>query len=965
LESTQEQLPQWRVVKIAANTDLQQVKANLAQDPRVEAVELNYTVSGNQFSNIFNFNQFLNDVSGQETPSDPRLNELWGLNNIGQSSGTSDADIDAPEAWDLQKGSKNVVVAVIDSGVDYNHQDLAANIWRNTGEIAGDGIDNDGNGYKDDVRGYDFINNDNDPVDDNSHGTHVAGTIGAVGNNNIGVVGVSQNVSIIPLKSLGSNNSGSSDGIAKAINYAIQKGAKVINASLGGGSFHQLTKDAISDANKKGILFVAAAGNDGKLNNDTDPNYPSNYDLPNIIAVANTTRNDGLASNSHYGKTSVDLGAPGSSILSTIPGNQYASYSGTSMAAPHVSGAAALLLAQNPRLSVTQLKDILMKTTDPLTALNGKTVSGGRLNIRRALNNPPVLNDTRETRPWHYNYLNVSDSSTFNYTFPWNTFSDPDPGDTLTYSATLNNGQPLPYWLRFNPNTRTFNGTTPGRQDLEIKLTATDTANASVSDVIKLTLSETGVVVDGYIAGANLFFDANKNGVLDGNEPSTTTDSNGEYKLDIPFETFDINTNGELDPEEGHLVATGGTDTSTGLPLETPVTAPADATVVTLLTSLVADLMDGGIEIDRAQSLVKSSLAIPAEVDLINLDPIKATNNNQPGGVQVLSEMVKVQNLITQTAALIDGASSAATKDIVKAVVSAITNPIQSGTVLNLSSSAVLEPIIQQAATKIKQIDPSFDSQKFTQIISQAATVMATANQRIDTAVSSTTTSIPEAVARVQKVALGATTQDFKAIGAGTKTISQVVAENTGAALDSKIQAVILPVAIATPVVTGDADLSSNSPDRILGTSDDDILTGDSGNNVLMGMRGNDSVDGTGGNDTLFGGKNSDTLLGGSGDDVLFGNRGDDLLNGGLGNDSLTGGNGIDRFLLSTNSGIDTIADFEDGKDLLRLETGLTFSQLSIVTNNSTTLIRLSATGEILATLNGVTANQISIADFS
>ncbi|MEG4280502.1 S8 family serine peptidase [Microcoleus sp. MON1_C1] len=965
--STQEQLPQWRVVKIAANTDLQQVKANLAQDPRVEAVELNYTLSLDQFSNIFNFSQLLNDISIDETPSDPRLNQLWGLNNTGQSSGTFDADIDAPEAWDLQKGSTNVVVAVIDTGVDYNHQDLAANIWRNTGEIAGDGIDNDGNGYKDDVRGYNFVNDNNDPTDIDSHGTHVAGTIGAVGNNNIGVVGVSQNVSIMPLMVFQKNAEGKLGvpigTLAKAINYAIKKGAKVINASLGGSSFDQLTKDAIDDANKKGVLYVASAGNDGK-NNDNEARYPSGYDLPNIIAVANTTRNDGLASNSHYGKTSVDLGAPGSDILSTIPGNQYAFYSGTSMAAPHVAGAAALLLAQNPNLSVTQLKDILMNTTDPLTALNGKTVSGGRLNIRRALNHPPVLNRGQTTTPWHYKYLNVSDSSTFNYTFPWNTFSDPDPGDTLTYSATLNNNQPLPYWLRFNPNTRTFNGTIPGRQDLEIKLTATDTAGASASDVIKLTLSEKGVVVDGYIAGATLFFDANKNGVLDGNEPSTTTDSNGEYQLDIPFETFDTNTNGELDPEEGHLVATGGTDTATGLPLETPVTAPADATVVTLLTSLVADLMDGGIELDRAQSLVKSSLAIPTEVDLINLDPIKATNNNQPGGVQVLSEMVKVQNFITQAAALIDGASSAATKDLVKAVVSAITTPIQSGTVLNLSNAATLEPIIQQAAAKIQQIDPSFDSQKFTQIISQAATVMATANQRIDTAVSSTTTSIPEAVARVQTVTLGATTQDFKAIGAGTKTISQVVAENTGAALDAKIQAVTLSAGIATPVISGDADLGSNSPDRILGTSGDDILTGDSGNNVLMGMRGNDSVDGTGGNDTLFGGKNSDNLLGSSGDDVLFGNRGDDLLDGGLGNDSLTGGNGVDRFLLATNSGADTITDFEVGKDLLILGKGLTFSQLSITQENTSILIRFSATGEILAALNGVTASAIGATNF-
>ena len=344
--------------------------------------------------------------------------------------------------------------------------------------------------------------------------------------------------------------------------------------------------------------------------------------------------------------------------------------------------------------------------------------------------------------------------------------------------------------------------------------------------------------------------------------------------------------------------------------------------------------------------------------------------------------MVKVQNLITQTSALIDGASSTATKDLVKAVVSSITNQIQSGFLLNLSNAAALEPIIQQAAAKIQQIDPSFNIQKVTQITSQAAIVMAIANQRIDSAISSTTTSIPQAVARVQQVSLGATTQDFKAVGAGSKTISQLVTDNTGAALDTKIQAVILPVGIAAPILTGDADLGSNSPNQILGTNGDDILTGDSANNVLMGMRGNDSLDGGAGNDSLFGGKGSDTLLGGTGDDALFGGRGadilnggdgndillggkgDDLLTGGLGSDTLTGGAGNDKFLLSTNFGTDTITDFEIGKDLLVLGSGLSFSQLTIAQGSGATLIRFAQTGEILASLTGVSASSISAANF-
>ncbi|WP_422759424.1 FG-GAP-like repeat-containing protein [Microcoleus anatoxicus] len=317
-------------------------------------------------------------------------------------------------------------------------------------------------------------------------------------------------------------------------------------------------------------------------------------------------------------------------------------------------------------------------------------------------NRPPILNYGPNTTPWHYQYIKSSSSSTFKYTFPSNTFTDPDPGDKLTYTATLMDGSPLPSWLTFNPDTRTLSGTSPKPQQLTIKLTATDRAGASASDDtgrfkgMLLTFSSTGVVIDGYINGATLFLDANKNGIKDTNEPSTITNSDGSFNLNIPFEIFDTNKNGEIDPSEGNLVAIGGTDTATGLPLETPVTAPPDSTVVTLLTSLVADLIDKAIAPESAQSLVKAALSLPAEVDLTSLDPISATNQNLPGGVQVLSAMVKVQNFITQTAALIDGASSAANTNIVKAVVSSITNQIQSGTILNLSNPAALEPIIQR-----------------------------------------------------------------------------------------------------------------------------------------------------------------------------------------------------------------------------------------------------------------------------
>jgi Ca2+-binding RTX toxin-like protein len=804
--------------------------------------------------------------------------------------------------------------------------------------------------------------------------------------------------------------------------------------------------EELADLAARNVIVVSASGNSffnygsaqGVSYPSADPNslsigavYDSNFGgiRYGSGARANTTGSDRITPFSQRHSTLTTVFAPGAPITGAGPTGGLITQHGTSQAAPHIAGIAVLAqqLAQRDlgrRLTPSEFANFLNSTGVTIndgddeddnvtnTGLNFKRVDMLALAGGIVGNNPPVVNRSMFSQSAALGFSQTGNA----FTLAANTDTDPDPGDSINYSIALadfsalnesayswktdlNGGFyrqpiaglkfpeiPLPSWLTFNPATRTINlgATRPTSFNYWLKVTGTDSSGASVSEIVRFkSKSLGGFVIDSYIAGATVFFDANKNGVLDASEPSATTSASGEYELSIPNDTFDKNQNGELDPEEGNIVAFGGTDTATGLPLETPVTAPPYATVVTLLTSLVADLIDKGVAPETAQSLVNSSLSIPAEIDITDLDPIAATENNLPGGVATLAAMVKVQNFITQTAALIDGASSATTNAIVKAVVSAITTPIQSGTVLNLSNAATLEPIIQQAGAKIKQIDPSFNSQKITSITSQAATVMATANQRIDAAVSSTTTSIPEAVARVQQVALGITTQDFKAVGAGNKTISQVVTDNTGAALDSKIQAVILPVGVATPVVSGDADLGSNSPDRILGTNGDDLLTGDSANNVLMGMRGNDSLDGGPGNDSLFGGKDRDILLGGTDDDTLFGGRGADSLNGGdgndillggkgddalfggLGSDTLTGGNGIDNFLLSTNSGIDTITDFEDGKDLLVLGGGLTFSQLSITQENSATFIRFSATGEILASLNGVSASMINAADFS
>lgn len=328
-------------------------------------------------------------VSASVTPDDSSYASLWGMNNTGQTGGVADADIDAPEAWDISTGSHDVVVGVIDTGVDHTHPDLIANIWTNPAEIAGDGIDNDGNGFIDDMHGISAITSIGDPMDDNGHGSHVSGTIGATGNNGLGVVGVNHNVSIIGCKFLDASGSGSLSDALTCIDYFVDLknngvNVRATNNSWGGGGFSQALSDAITSSEEANILFVAAAGNDA-YDNDAQSSYPSGYPHDSVLAVASTTHTDDMSSFSQWGLTTVDLGAPGSDILSTVPGGGYASYSGTSMATPHVTGAAALAWSVNPELSAIEMKDLLMSSGDDNAALSGKTASGKRLNVKNAL----------------------------------------------------------------------------------------------------------------------------------------------------------------------------------------------------------------------------------------------------------------------------------------------------------------------------------------------------------------------------------------------------------------------------------------------------------------------------------------------------------------------------------------------------------------------------------------------------
>jgi len=352
----------------------------LASQPEVKSVEANTIV------------RIIGHSEDEVIPNDEKFPELYAMKNDGQTGGTAGADISATKAWVSGTGSRDVLVGVIDTGIDYNHPDIASNYWFNQGEMGEDesgldkkenGIDDDNNGYVDDWRGWNFVNDTNDPMDDNRHGTHCAGTIAAEGDNERGVVGVAWQASMVGIKFLSGSGSGTLADAVKSIEYATTIGVDLTSNSWGGGGYSEVMHNAIRAANDQGILFVAAAGN-SSANNDVAPAYPASYDVENIISVAATDHNDALANFSSWGKGKVHLAAPGVAIVSAIPGEGYQALSGTSMAAPHVSGAVVLIKSLYPDVSVTQIKERLMNSVDHLDHLTTKVASSGRLNVFHA-----------------------------------------------------------------------------------------------------------------------------------------------------------------------------------------------------------------------------------------------------------------------------------------------------------------------------------------------------------------------------------------------------------------------------------------------------------------------------------------------------------------------------------------------------------------------------------------------------
>ena len=352
--------------------DVNDVVAQYSALPEVEYAEPNYEISQDATPIL---------------PTDPRFSDQWALANSGQRGGKEGADISATRAWAITTGSENVVVAVLDSGVDYTHEDLAPNMWTRPANLA-PYHDNE-LGTIDDTNGFNAIDNASDPMDENGHGTHCAGIIGAEGSNDIGISGVNWKVRIMPLKFMNAGGFGTTKDAIEAINYVIDRkkagvNVRIISASWGSTQKSRALEEVIRKAYESDILFVAASGN-ANTNNDRTPHYPSSYDVPNVISVAALDRNDHLAKFSNYGVKSVAIAAPGVDILSTWLGNEYEEKSGTSMATPVVAGVAALIVAEHPRISVDDLKKKLLASVDKLPELNGKIATGGRVNAAKAV----------------------------------------------------------------------------------------------------------------------------------------------------------------------------------------------------------------------------------------------------------------------------------------------------------------------------------------------------------------------------------------------------------------------------------------------------------------------------------------------------------------------------------------------------------------------------------------------------
>lgn len=454
------------------------------------------------------------------TPNDPNFANLWGMNQA------SDYDINAPEAWDVFTGEQEFVIADIDTGIDYNHPDLVDNIWTNPGEIPANGIDDDGNGFIDDVHGYDFINGDSDPYDDHSHGTHTGGTIGARGNNGIGVAGVNWNCRILAVKVFDNTGNGPDADIAAGMDYVRQMGIKISNNSWGGfgqqdGSDAPALYAACQAMDSAGHLMVFAAGN-SSYNNDTPGTtfIPASYSFDNILAVMAMDIYGNRSGFSCYGATTVDLAAPGSYIQSTVPNSGYAYFNGTSMATPHVTGGASLLWAYHPGLTSQDIKTRIMANTKPLASMVGLCVTGGMLNLQPLIVNASPAGDAG---------LDQVVEAT-------------GPLTSITLQATASDPDSDPLSFLWKEGATTVGTTNPavlsrGLGNYTFDLTVADQHLATATDSVNVTVQDTTAPAFGPMSdvnatatstyGANVSFSRSATDLVDGSIPAVCNPPSG------------------------------------------------------------------------------------------------------------------------------------------------------------------------------------------------------------------------------------------------------------------------------------------------------------------------------------------------------------------------------------------------------------------------------------------------------
>ncbi|CAD5910740.1 S8 family serine peptidase [Planktothrix agardhii] len=919
---------------------VEKIISTYKNDPRFEYIEPDYIITLEDVEKPSSATESSEKITPQATtPNDPGYSQLWGLNNIGQSGGKADADIDAPEAWDIQRGNPNLVIGVIDTGVDYNHPDLVGNIWTNPGEIAGDRIDNDRNGYIDDVRGWDFAYNDNNPMDVDGHGTHVAGTIAGKGNNGVGVTGVAWNAKIMPLKFLNDSGSGSLSNAILAINYATAKGVKLTNNSWGGGGYSQALSDAINTAGQRGALFIASAGNESN-NNDANPAYPASYNLSNIISVASTTRTDGLSWFSNYGATTVDLGAPGSDIYSTLPNSSYGTLSGTSMASPHVTGAAALLWSQNPTWTAQQIKNRLMSTGDSISALNGKTVSGKRLNINNALSNLPSVTvnvspaTVQEDGAGNLTYSfsrsgNLTSAMTVNFGVAGTANAAAVGSDPADYTVLTNSA------VKFSPSTKT--GT--------ITFAAGSSTAQLVVDPTADTLAES--------QNETVVFNINSGTGYIGGTPNTATGTIVSEEV-LPIFTnpnsITIPSSGSASPYPSTINVSGVSGNIANIQVSLSGlshTWPDDVDMFlrgpggqkVMLMSDAGDFADlnnvnltfsdsaSGTLPDGSQ--ITSGTYRPTDYQVGDTFPtpapagpygtaLSAFNGTNPNGAWQLFVQDDVGwdsgsiaggwSLTIQRTSTINGTAGA--DNLIGTANPDIINGLAGNDTLNGNTGA--DTLVGGLGNDIYVVDNTGD----------IATELA--SQGTDLIQSSVTYTLP---ANVEDLTLTGTT----AINGTGNTVANIITGNTannilngssgadqlkgGTGNDTYV--VDNTGDVVTELASQGTDLIQSSVTYTLPANVEDLtLTGTTAINGTGNTLAN-TVTGNTANNILNGGTGNDNLIGGSGTDQLLGSDGNDSLSGDAGNDTLTGGLGADKFIYNTNAaftttavGVDTITDF-------------------------------------------------------